>query len=394
MQTVPRPLADPVLAAAVLTVQAVAVVGASAQAELTVEVGASHIGPSLDATAEDARFAIAGLRGGYGTLAGSGIFASVVAGQALDSDRGGSFLSGMIEARLVDRWTRTVDARLEARGLGFGVDDPFPYRAFALEGGPVVRYAVPDLTVEVAALGGVGRSELTLWRVADGPRRVFENDLWRGGGTVEVLLGPTTSQFGVVGGWHRTPSGGYSSVGPRAVFAGRWGIAELRADLWDTPFGSDVVAGLTVAFPLGSLWSLRGFFGRTDPDPLTLAQPGAVGGGFLVGRSLLSPSAGEEDRSIYEVVRATDESGVVRFTLRDAPTDAHTARILGDFTLWEPVSMQRDAEGWVIELSVPVGTHHFGFLVDDEWYLPGDAPDVVPDEWGRHSATLVIEGAS
>jgi hypothetical protein len=43
-------------------------------------------------------------------------------------------------------------------------------------------------------------------------------------------------------------------------------------------------------------------------------------------------------------------------------------------------------------LEIGNGTHDFGFLVDDEWFVPDDAPDVVPDEWSRQSATLVIEG--
>ncbi len=55
--------------------------------------------------------------------------------------------------------------------------------------------------------------------------------------------------------------------------------------------------------------------------------------------------------------------------------------------------MRREGNRWIAELSVPIGTHHYGFMVDDEWYVPDDAPDVVPDEWGRRSATLVIEGA-
>jgi hypothetical protein len=46
------------------------------------------------------------------------------------------------------------------------------------------------------------------------------------------------------------------------------------------------------------------------------------------------------------------------------------------------------------EVDVANGTHHYGFLVDDEWYVPDDARDVVPDEWGRLSAILVIEGAN
>lgn len=46
---------------------------------------------------------------------------------------------------------------------------------------------------------------------------------------------------------------------------------------------------------------------------------------------------------------------------------------------------------WAVELTVPGGTHHFGFLVDGSWFLPDDAPDAVADDWGRRNATLVVE---
>ena len=65
---------------------------------------------------------------------------------------------------------------------------------------------------------------------------------------------------------------------------------------------------------------------------------------------------------------------------------------MGDFSLWDSVPMRRDGDRWTAVLDIANGTHHFGFLVDDEWFVPDDAPDVVPDEWGRRSATLVIEG--
>jgi hypothetical protein len=54
--------------------------------------------------------------------------------------------------------------------------------------------------------------------------------------------------------------------------------------------------------------------------------------------------------------------------------------------------MVRDGSRWRVRLNIPPGTHHFGFLADGIWYLPEDAPDTVPDEWGRRNATLVIEG--
>ena len=115
---------------------------------------------------------------------------------------------------------------------------------------------------------------------------------------------------------------------------------------------------------------------------------------MLVGRSMLN-KASEPAPSLspWEIVEYGETASTVRLRVTPA-APATSVQILGDFTLWEPVPMTRDGDAWVLDLQVPTGTHHFGFLVDDEWYVPDDTPDVVPDEWGRLSATLVIEGAS
>jgi 1,4-alpha-glucan branching enzyme len=81
----------------------------------------------------------------------------------------------------------------------------------------------------------------------------------------------------------------------------------------------------------------------------------------------------------------------VRFSV-EAPEGAASVQVLGDFNLWAPLAMRREGTRWIADVEVARGTHHFGFLVDGRWYLPDDAPDRVPDEWGRASATLVIEG--
>jgi len=75
-----------------------------------------------------------------------------------------------------------------------------------------------------------------------------------------------------------------------------------------------------------------------------------------------------------------------------APATATRVEVMGDFSLWNPVPMSRERDRWTAVLEIDKGTHHFGFLVDDEWCVPDDASDVVPDESGRRSATLVIEG--
>jgi len=379
------------LAAGALAVTATAI---TAQTDLTLEFGGSQVGPPVGVEGGVARFMMAGVRGSHYGSSGTGVFASVLFGQTLDESVGGSFLTGMLEASLADRWSSSVGGSFDVRVLGYGTQRPFPYRAFAAEGGPTLRIRTEKLGLRVSGLGGFGVSQLELWRVEGGRSRVFENDLWRYGGSGEIALGPVTSNFGVTGGWHRTPAGDYLNGGARMVFAGRWGVAELRIDRWETPTAIETTGGLALIVPIGAAWSLRGFFGRTDPDPLTLAQPGSGGGGVLIGRSMLSSTTEPApSRAPWEIVEYGDAASRVRLRITP-PETAATVQVLGDFTLWEPLTMDKEGDAWVLEIQVPVGTHHFGFLVDDEWFVPDDAPDVVPDEWGRLSATLVIEGAS
>ncbi len=369
----------------------------AAQSDLTVEIGGSQIGPPVGIEGEHARFLMGGLRGSHYRTSGSGGFASLLFGHTLDDAVGGSFLSGVLEGSLTNRRGPNWSLGLAARVMGYGTQKPYPYRAFAAEWGPSIRVRTTNFGWSARALGGAGLSQLKLLRELDGASRLFETDLWRYGGSTAVQIGPVTSNVGLAGGWHRTPAGDYANAGLRFALAGRWGFAEVRVDRWDTPTATETTGGLAVVVPFGG-WSLRSFFGRTDPDPLTLAQPGSGGGGFLVGRSMFPVSAGDpaDDFSTapYQIVEYGEARS--RVLLRVTPPAGTTSMVVvGDFNLWEAAEMQQQSDGsWTIEIDVPAGTHHFGYLADEEWFIPDDAPDVVPDEWGRLNATLVIEGGS
>lgn len=373
---------------ALLVVAAVA----EGQADVSLEFGGSQVGPPVGVEGDNARYLMAGVRSSLLNDAGSGIFASVLFGKTLDGMVSGSFLTGMLEAVATDRWSASTSASFDVRGVAYGTQQPFPYRAFAAEGGPSLKVRMTNFGATLRGTAGVGLSQLELFRDRDGPSRVFENDLWRYGTTGEVTLGPITSNVGVNAGWHRTPAGRYTSVGASFGVAGRWGIAEVRVDRWNTPTATETTGGIVILLPIGKLWSLRGFYGRTDPDPLTLAQPGSGGGGFLVGRSVLNTGTpAVSSLGAWEVVQYGEATSRVRFAVTP-PEPATRVQLLGDFTLWEAREMTQDGDRWTVEIVVPAGTHHFGFQVDDEWYVPTDIPDVAPDEWGRLTATLVIEG--
>jgi hypothetical protein len=364
----------------------------SAQTELAIELGASQIGPPVGSDSESARFGVGGLRASHFSLSGSGLSASVLLGHAFGSQNGGDFLSASLASSMVENWGGGWTAGMDLRVFGFGIQAPFPYRAIAAEGGPTLEYRRGSLTLSAAAIAGVGRSSFDVATSTIGFTRTFQDDLWRVGGTAEVMLGSGPLRAGVAGGAHETPGGVFSSGGARVLLTGAWGAVELRGDLWRTPGGTDETGGLTFVLPLSG-WSIRGFLGKSEPDPLTLAEPGSGSGGVLLGRSLYTRAPGPERSPSHELLTATPTGAVVRMSI-EAPADAERVEVLGDFTLWEPVPMRREGAKWVAEVPVRTGTHHFGYLVDGEWFVPENEESVVADEWGRTSAILVIEGGS
>ncbi|MCJ7630166.1 MAG: glycogen-binding domain-containing protein, partial [Longimicrobiales bacterium] len=165
---------------------------------------------------------------------------------------------------------------------------------------------------------------------------------------------------------------------------------ELRVDAWKTPSGTETTGGVALILPLGG-WSVRGFLGRTEPDPLTLAEPGGGAGGILLGRRIVGRDPLPPLRPpLHQVLEFNDTAALVEIHV-EASRGTAQVEVIGDFTLWEAVSMKGDGNLWTIQLEIPEGIHHFGFLVDGEWFLPESAPDAVADEWGRKNATMVIE---
>jgi hypothetical protein len=291
---------------------------------------------------------------------------------------------------LTDRLSSSVRVALDVRFLAFGVTEPYPYTALAVEGGPALLVDLGPASWKVTGIAGLGSSSFELTGPLGRTRR-FTEELQRIGGTTELAVGRGVARAAVAAGYHDTPVGSFSSVGGGLLLSTSWGAFELRGDVWRTPMGTETTGGLAMVVALSG-WSLRGFLGRSDPDPLTLARPGGNGGGLLLGRSIYaSGPAPREGTQPWELVAARPGGATVRITL-EAPDGASSVVVLGDFTLWEPVPMERRDGRWVVEVEVSEGTHHYGFLVDDEWHVPGDTRDVVPDEWGRLSAILVIEG--
>ncbi len=391
-----RAVRSPLTAALALAVAGLgAGPGAAQTAEVRLEVGASRILPPNDVQGDGADFLVAGLRASAYHVPGTAAYGSLLVGRSLDETTGGDFLSGEMGATMGLVLRGDWSAELGGRAWAFGVAAPFSYSAAAGELSAALRRRAGPISVRLTGSGGMGRSRVAISTVVqrmrrDMPlRRVLTDDLWRYGAALEALAHRGPLAVGVTGQMHETAGGPFRSLGARVTAAGRRGALELRVDAWRTPAGPRNTGGLAFWVPWGA-WTARGGAGRPDPDPLLLADPARGSGGVLVGRRIAGRAPASTRRRIYRVVDVTATGARIRFTV-EAP-EARRVELLGDFTLWKAVPMGHRGRGWSLETDVPSGTHHFGFLVDGAWYVPEGAADVVPDEWGRRNATLVIEG--
>ncbi|MBT8397557.1 MAG: hypothetical protein HKO65_13590 [Gemmatimonadetes bacterium] len=358
--------------------------------DLSIELGGSTVSPPIGIEGEDAHFFVAGIRGLRFSPGGSGVTASFLLGRSLQEGAGGDFLSGTVGGQALKQFGNGWAGGVEARGFGFRVADPFPYRSLGAEGGPVLRFTRQNLSASVKGIAGGGWSETELQRTGREPSQLVKDELWRYGGVGEVLAGGRGILAGIAVGVHESSGGRYQSAGLRLLVARGGSALELRVDSWDTPSGTETTGGLAFILPLGG-WDVRGFLGRTEPDPLTLAEPGGGSGGLLVGRRLISTGLlSSEKPPLHQVLESSDGVATVEIQVT-APVGTERVEVLGDFTLWEPIPLEADGTRWIVRLEIPFGVHHFGFLADGNWYLPDNAPDAVPDEWGRKNATIVIE---
>jgi len=375
-----RPLA---LAFALLSpVAAVSPCAASPQSgDLRIEVGATRSFPPAGSDAQASSYLTAGLQVDRWSDGGSGVYAGAFAGFTSDATAG-DWVSGLVGLRGVTGLGGPLEAQVDATGYGFRVGEPFVYETLAGEGALRLRLRAGAWRVGGYAEGGSGRSTLTLRR---GERtRDFEADLWHGGGGPELQWTGTRASVKLDAGAFDSEGGTYRRVRAEltALLAGT--TVRASAALWDTPTGNETTGTLTLSVPFGGRWIARLTGGRSEPDPLVRAQAGGQGG-FALARQLVVFS----EPAAMPLVRLEERDGTVvaRFRLERA---AGTVALLGDFTGWEERPMRRDGDAWVLELVIPAGTHHFGFMVDGAWYVPPGTPGAVEDEWGQTNATLVV----
>ena len=73
--------------------------------------------------------------------------------------------------------------------------------------------------------------------------------------------------------------------------------------------------------------------------------------------------------------------------------DALSVMLVGDFTNWQqrPVALKKEAGGvWRANVEVPLGTHHYRFLVDGEWRDDPECITRVPNPYGSENSVLRV----
>lgn len=402
----PRTLGRVALALCVTASAAPRSIAAPAAAQTTqaaVEVGASSVSPPSGVAGSDARYVVAGASLRHRRPAGSGVALSLLTGRSTDGAAGGSYLSGSVDAALRRRLGGGLYLGFDARGFAFDVEEPYGFRSWGLEGGPTLEYRGTHVSGRLRGTTGMGGSRtqilvenqatVTRRHMRTEPTAVLEtvrDSLWRYGVDAEVLLGSGPAAGGVAAGVHRSPEGAYRFAGVRALYGGGGSAVEVRLDRWETPFGSRTSGGVAFVISMDA-WGVRGFLGRSAPDPLTRTDPGKGAAGALVSRRVYaSGGAAAGAATLYDAEEAGDDGTWVQVRV-EVPGQPGRVELIADFTLWEPVPLEQDGATWHLRVRVPAGVHHFGFLVDGAWYVPEDAPDTAVDEWGRRTATMVIE---
>lgn len=344
-----------------------------------VDASTSHARPPAGVTADPSQY---GLLGGrlsteldWGAATLSGRYGEAFTGSA------GRWLQGDASVATGGR-VGAVGLRALVSGFGLRYLDPFSYDAAGVE----IRPAVSRPTGRFI-LSALPRLSFGRWSADP-----VEGDLRVMGGEVQAQRSFGALSAVVSGGAASVENGVTAGTFVRAggdliLDRGRW-TTVVQVETQRSPEETEVGGGVRFSLTMAPGLEVRGYAGKRLRDPLFgTASSVSLSLSVAVRAVRWSPPRPPPVASVGE---ARDGGRVVRFAIR-AP-EAETVKLTGDFTGWEPVAMEQRDDGWWRTTRVlPPGLHHFGFLVDDEWAIPPEAPGVVEDGWGRRNASIVVE---
>ena len=348
----------------------------SQETEVSLDAGVSHALPPPGIDGPSATYLRGGLRLGISGDMGS-LFA-VAAGGASLADQVGSWGWAALGGERAGRFSPRLGWRVSLTGSGFSVGAPTRYEALVARLRPELVVGLGEGTVVGSLELGAGRSEV---ETADGP---VESDLWVAGGELELRRPLRSALLRVGAGGRDGAAGAYATAW--LGLEGRLGPAQARAEIrgWRTPVDDfEATGSLRISLDLGP--SLVGWAagGRSGPDPLLGTPAGDFLGSGISWRVVAADPAGDLP------VRVVDrEEGRVAF--RVEREDAGRVVVVGDFSGWAEVPLERRDGQWVLELALEPGLYHYGFVVDGEWWVPEDAVGRTEDEWGRPTAVFHV----
>lgn len=323
------------------------------------------------------------------------IFGTARGGLSMTEEMAGDWVVGSLGVR----WMSALPAGLAAGGSvvgqAFHVGEPTLYDALTVRVRPELRWRGAPVTISVRGRGALGRTETATLSTeqggppgAPGPSEpsVVTTELSHLGGEarLQVEVGPGRvwlsgrSLDGDVGLYRSAELGVEAPTGPL-----RW---KATAAYWETPSEQELVGGVRVSVPLGGNWFVSSSGRRRAPDPL-LATPAAADLSATLRREF--SLGGRSRRAVYEIGEQTG-GGKRSVVFRLRRPAAEEVEVVGGFSDWRPVPMERTNGVWTSRVPAAPGVYHFGFRVDGEWVVPERAPGLVRDEWGRRNATLVV----
>lgn len=344
--------------------------------ELTLDGGVSHALPPPGVAGPSGTYLRGGVQLGLSGAGGS-VFGSVSGGASLDDERG-SWGWATLGGERAGRISSTLGWRVSLVGSGFLVGGATPYDALAARLRPELLVKAGRGLLVATARGGVARSEVG---TPEGP---VESDLWSAGGDVELRRPVGNATFRLGAGGVDGAAGAYATAW--VGLEGRLGPASVRGEVrgWRMPTDAlEATGSLRISLELGG--SLTGWVagGRSDPDPLLGSPPGDFAASGVSWRVVAPDPAAELPVRVVDPRRG-------RVAFRLLGTDAERVVVLGDFSGWNEVPLERRDGRWVVELTLEPGLYHYGFVVDGEWHVPEEASGRTEDEWGRPTATLLV----
>jgi hypothetical protein len=287
------------------------------------------------------------------------------------------------EAALTRSWSGAHTTRSLATSLyGLRYTDPFEYSAVAADLWPSITWHSSAFDVSAMPRGTAG----SWWSGSE------QLDIGVAGGVLKAAYTAGAFTTAIAGEAYSasngTLDGTFRGVGlevSAAIGSLEFGGGVKR---WQNPVESEwgYSAYVSKSLLAGVQLDLQAARSVTDP---VLASPGNFGASVGISWRILS-RAPAFAQPVAQVGKAQPDGRRVVFTLE---TDsAESVSLSGSFSGWQPIPMHKIGKLFTVELSVPSGTHHYGFFINStDWHVPLDAGGIIDDGFGRKNATIVIE---